>query len=177
MRPDDAFWAAGIVSKFSDEAIRAVVAKAKYSDAAATEYLSQVLITRRDKVVAAWLNQVCPVVDAALTTDGTLTFANAAIDARAATPPAHYELRWFRFDNATNERTASGEAVTVSAPSARAPAGLVTSGDFIGVSVAAKHPQHAGWANPATFFFRRASGQGATATWELVGVERGEVKP
>src|SRR6185503_15911588 len=35
MRPDDAFWAARIVSKFSDEAIRAVVAKAAYSDPAA----------------------------------------------------------------------------------------------------------------------------------------------
>ena len=29
MRPDDAFWAARIVSKFTDEAIRAVVEKAR----------------------------------------------------------------------------------------------------------------------------------------------------
>ena len=46
--------------------------------------MTQTLITRRDKVVAAWLNQVCPVVDPALAADGALTFENAAIDARAA---------------------------------------------------------------------------------------------
>jgi hypothetical protein len=172
MRPDDAFWAARIVSKFSDESIRAVVAKAKYSDPAATDYLSQVLIARRDKVVAAWINQVCPVVDPTLTPDGALAFANAAEEARAATPPTHYELRWFRFDNTTSERTPAGEPETVSSASARAPSGLVTSGAFIGFTVTAKHPQHPGWANPATFFFRRASGQGMPAAWELVGVER-----
>ena len=32
MRPDDAFWAARLVAKFSDEALRAIVAKARYSD-------------------------------------------------------------------------------------------------------------------------------------------------
>ena len=72
MRPDDAFWAARIVSKFSDEAIRAVVEKAAYSDPAATDFMTKTIIARRDKVVAAWINQVCPVVDTALSADGTL---------------------------------------------------------------------------------------------------------
>jgi hypothetical protein len=84
MRPDDAFWAARIVSKFPDEAIRAVVEKAAYSDPAATDYMTKTIIARRDKVVAAWINQVCPIVDAALSSDGTLTFANAAVDAKVA---------------------------------------------------------------------------------------------
>ena len=48
----------------------------------ATDYMTQTLIARRDKVVAAWLNQVCPVVDPALAADGALTFANAAVAAR-----------------------------------------------------------------------------------------------
>ena len=39
MRADDAFWAARIVSKFSDADIRAIVAKARYSDPRATEYI------------------------------------------------------------------------------------------------------------------------------------------
>jgi hypothetical protein len=39
MRPDDAFWAARIVSQFSDEAIRAVVEKAAYSDPTATDFM------------------------------------------------------------------------------------------------------------------------------------------
>ena len=174
MRPDDAFWAARIVSKFSDEAIRAVVEKAAYSDPAATDYMTKTLIARRDKVVAAWINQVCPIVDAALSPDGTLTFTNAAVDARAANAPEHYQLWWFRFDNTTDQRTPVGEPMTVSGGSARAPDGL-TSSDFVGVSVTAAHARQPGWATPSTFYFRRG-GSGA-ASWSLVGVERGPGKP
>ena len=174
MRPDDAFWAARIVSKFSDEAIRAVVEKAAYSDPAATDFMTKTIIARRDKVVAAWINQVCPVVDAALSADGTLAFTNAAVDAKAATAPERYELRWFRFDNTTDQRTPVGEPMLVSSGSARAPDGL-TVGDFVGVSVTAAHARQPGWATPSTFYFRRG-GSGA-ASWSLVGVERGPGKP
>ena len=113
MRPDDAFWAARIVSKFSDAAIRAIVEKARYSDPAATEYISATLIKRRDKVLATWLNQVNPVVDVALDATGALTFRNAAVDAKAATAAESYSLRWFRFDNATDTRSDVGEAMSV----------------------------------------------------------------
>ena len=135
MRPDDAFWAARIVSKFSDQAIRAVVEKAKYSDPAATDYLTRTLITRRDKVVAAWINQVCPVVDVTLSGDGTLRFSSAAIQARAATPVERYEVQWFSFDNVANTRTSIGGASTTISGSAQAPQAVLTSGQFIGVSV------------------------------------------
>ena len=173
MRTDDAFWAARIVSKFSDAAIRAVVEKAAYSDPAATDFLTKTIVTRRDKVVAAWINQVCPAVDAMLSADGTLSFRNAAVEAKAATAPERYELNWFRFDNATDQRTPVGGAMTASSGSARAPEGLMT-GDFVGVSVTATHAQQSGWATPSTFIFRRG-GAGASASWALVGVERGPV--
>jgi hypothetical protein len=168
MRPDDAFWAARIVAKVSDATIRGVVEKARYTDPAATDYMARTLIARRDKVVAAWINQLCPVTDAALSADGGLTFANAAVDAGAATPAERYTLQWFRFDNATDARTPVGDAVSTSTLSARAPAELT--GDFVGVTISASHPQHAGWTRPATFFFRRS---GSASGWTLVGVERG----
>ena len=167
MRPDDAFWAARIVSGFTDEMIRGIVQKAQYSDPRASDFMTQALITRRDKVLATWLNQVCPVIDLALTPDGTVTFANASVAARAAVAPESYQLQWFRFDNATDAQTPLGEPVTITTASAKAPAGLLDTGEFVGVTVTAKHPQHAAWARPATFFFRRG-GSG----WELVGVER-----
>ncbi len=172
MRPDDGFWAARIVSKFSDQAIRAVVEKAEYSDPAATDYMTKTIIARRDKVVATWINQVCPVVDAALSADGTLAFTNAAVDAKAATAPERYELSWFRFDNPTDGRTPVGEPMVVSSGSARAPEGLMV-GDFVGVSVTATHPRQPGWATPSTFFFRRGGAGTPVASWSLVGVERG----
>ena len=168
MRPDDAFWAARIVAKFSDEAIGAVVGKARYTEPAATEYMTKTLIARRDKVVTTWINQVCPVVDAALSADGALTFVNAAVDAGAAPPAERYTLQWFRFDNATDTRTPLGDSVTTSSLSARAPAELT--GAFVGVTISATHAQRPGWARPATFFFRRS---GSAPSWTLVGVERG----
>jgi hypothetical protein len=167
MRPDDAFWAARIVSRFSDEMIGRVVQKAQYSDARATEFMTATLIKRRDKVVAAWLNQVCPVVDPVLNDDGRLTFENVAVAARAAAAPDSYDLQWFQFDNAANARTPAGEATSAS-PTGRAPAGLLESGEYVGVSISAKHSQQAGWARPAVFLFRRS-----TSGWLLVGVERG----
>jgi hypothetical protein len=167
MRPDDAFWAARIVARFTDEMIGAVVQKAQYSDPRATEYMTQILIARRDKVVATWLNQVSPAVDPVLTAGGAFTFTNAAVAARTSGPAASYQLRWFRFDNATAARTPAGEAQTITAPAGQAPAGLLESGDVIGVEVTGVETQHPGWARPATFFFRRgASG------WTLVGTER-----
>jgi hypothetical protein len=167
MRPDDAFWGARIVARFSDEMIRAVVGKAQYSDPRATEFLTQTLIKRRDKVVAAWINGVCPVVDPKLDAAGGLSFANAAVAAGAATAPESYQIQWFRFDNATDTRTPQGEARTVSTASAQAPAGLLESGEYVGVTIMARHPQHSGWIRPAVFFFRRGA-----AGWTLVGVER-----
>jgi len=168
MRPDDAFWGARIVARFSDEAIRAVVLKAHYSDPAATEYMTKTLMRRRDKVVATWLNQVCPVVNAELSSDGMLTFVNAAVDARVATPADSYTLQWFRFDNTADAQTPVGAPSAVTALSARVPDGLLAGGDFVGVTITARHAQQVGWTRPATFIFRRA-----TSGWTLVGVERG----
>jgi hypothetical protein len=168
MRPDDAFWAARIVARFTDEMIGRIVAKARYSDSRATTYVTQTLIARRDKVLATWLNQVCPVVDLGLGADGVLTLTNAAVTARAATAAESYQLQWFGFDNATNTRTLVGEVQQVSSPSGRAPAELLASGDYVGVAITARHLQHPGWARPAVFFFRRNG-----STWSLVGVERG----
>ena len=172
MRPDDAFWAARIVSKFSDAAVRAIVEKARYSDPVATEYISATLIKRRDKVIATWLNQVNPVVDVTLDATGTLTFRNAAVEAKAATAAERYSLRWFRFDNATEARSDIGEVMSVTGTRADAPAELLGSRpDHAGVTITATHPQHPGWARPATFYFRRAA-SGGNAGWDTVGVER-----
>jgi hypothetical protein len=168
MRPDDGFWAARIVARFTDEMIGAVAKKAQYSDPRATDYMTQVLIARRDKVVATWLNGVCPAVDPALSADGRLTFTNAAVAARVADPAERYQLQWFRFDNSTGARTLVGDRQTSASPGGQAPGGMLEAGEYVGVELTAVHPQRPGWQRPAAFVFRRgASG------WSLVGVERG----
>ena len=169
MRPDDAFWAARIVSAFSDAAIRAIVEKARYSDPKATEYVTQTIIKRRDKVVATWLNGVNPVIDPAVSADGVLTFRNAAVAARVAEGPRGYTLQWFRLDNATASRTNVGGLVSVTTSRGEVSAEVLApaSGDYIGVTITADHPSHAAWSKPATFYFRRSAGQ-----WVWVGAER-----
>jgi hypothetical protein len=169
MRPDDAFWAARIVARFSDAAIRAIVEKARYSDPRATDYMTETLIKRRDKVVSHWLNDVNPVVDLSLDSSGQLTWGNAAVAAGVAEPPASYIVKWFRFDNAADTRADVGDAETVSAAAATAPAALrqATPGEYIGVEIRATHATHPAWAKPATFYFRRAAD-----SWTWVGAER-----
>ncbi len=51
----DARWGARIVAGFSDEHIRAAVEMGRYSDPRAAEYLTRILIERRDKIAARWL--------------------------------------------------------------------------------------------------------------------------
>jgi hypothetical protein len=52
----DIRWGARIVAAFTDDMIRAAVATARYSDPRAAEYVTRVLIERRDKLVERWLD-------------------------------------------------------------------------------------------------------------------------
>src|SRR5262249_32938272 len=169
MRPDDAFWAARIVAKFGDDAIREVVEKARYSDPTATDYVTGTIIKRRNKVVSYWLPRINPVVDFALSGTGELTFANAAEQAKVASPASGYRLQWAHFDNVTRAvREVGGETLVVE-PRAQAPASLVsdTTAAFVQVTVGAIHPQFPDWTTPVTVHFRRTE-QG----WKLVGLVR-----
>jgi hypothetical protein len=167
MRADDAFWAARIVSKFSDAAIRAVVAKAKYSDPRATDYITSTLIQRRDKVLRAWLPGVNPVADVALAPTGELTFRNVAVDAAVAGAPSGYRAEWSAFDNTTRELRLIGTS-TSSQTRMPAPAGLPSEpGSHVRVAIAADGGTHASWHEPVHAYFRRTA-----ADWTLVGFER-----
>ncbi len=166
MQPDDAFWAARLVARFDDDGLRAIVRAADYDDAASIDYLVGVLGRRRDAIGRAWLAAINPVADVALGADGTVTFVNAAVDARAATAPAAYRLTWARLDN-VNGTIAEAGTDRVTAPRATAPAALLADAPFIALSIAADHPQHPEWARPVRAFFRR-SGSG----WTTVGLQR-----
>jgi hypothetical protein len=173
MTADDAFWAARLVSKFNDEAIRAVVAKARYSEPGAAEHIASTLIKRRDKVLRAWLTGVNPLVNARLSSDGVLTFENAAVDAGVAKPPTQYRFTLSRFDNATGVATplieggiTAGTSGKVEGP-LRVDAPKVLDAPFVQVSVSTIHPDYPAWSKPVTFTFRRTD-----AGWETVGLDR-----
>ena len=167
MRPDDAFWAARLVSRFSDDAIRAVVAKARYSEPGAADHITATLIKRRDKVVRAWLTGVNPLADARLGNDGVLQFENAAATARVVSAPSRYSFSWSRFDNAASQTIGNPVETTSTEARTTAPAAVLNNAEFVTVAVRTTHPDFPVWEMPVTFTFRRASNG-----WQLVGVER-----
>jgi hypothetical protein len=166
MRDDDAFWAARIVARFSNEAIRDLVAKGKYSDPAAAASLTDTIIKRRDRIKEVWLTAVNPIVNATLSAGGELRFENAAVTHDVGGPPDGYGLIWSRFDNTTDTHTLVGEEIVVKEPRAVAPPALLAGAEYVSVSITTRHPQFRNWV-PVQVYFRRAA-----AGWQTVGLDR-----
>lgn len=166
LRADDAFWAARLVARFSDDMIHAIVAKARYSEPGAAEHISRTLLARRDKVVRAWLTGVNPIDNIQLAADGTLRFTNAAVAARLAAPASRYTLTWSRYDNATAGRTGDSIEVSVTQPGGALPEPLRSS-PFLELTISTEHSAFPAWKRPVTAHFRKVD-----AGWQLVGLER-----
>lgn len=165
---DDRFWAARIVAGFSDDAVRAIVATARFTDQAATEHLTKVILERRTKVLTAWLNATNPLVNLALSPAGELTFENQAEEAAVANAAERYTAQWSRFDNASGQLEPFGGEMTATSPRLQAPGDLLAvRPDYVAVRLRAFHPDHPAWSQPLMAYFRR-SGDG----WALVGLER-----
>jgi hypothetical protein len=165
-RPDDTFWAARRVMAFTDDMLRAAVRTAQFSDPRAGPYLVETLAKRRDKIGRVWLTNVNPIVDVALDGSGRLSFANAAVEAGVAAPPASYRVRWFAFDNNTGQSSPASDEEALQSPEMQAPATLLTR-EYLVAEIRAIHADHPSWAEPVRAFFRRA-GSG----WQTVGFER-----
>ena len=107
LRPADGFWAAAIVARFSDEAVRAIVRTGEFHDQAAEKHLADVLIQRRNKVVAYYFRILNPLDGFRLEGD-RLLFENRGETAGLAGVDG-YEYQWFSFDNSSGRATPVGE--------------------------------------------------------------------
>jgi hypothetical protein len=173
LQADDAFWAARIISFFTEDIVRAVVAKGRYSDPKAAEYIVQTLMKRRQKVLTVWLNQVLPIEDVRLDAAGTLTWGNAAVRAGVASPATAYRLVWSRFDNAADSHTPVGTEVAVEGTRAEAPKELLSGSEYIAVRIRGSSAEHPRWLlRPAQVYFRRDG-----AGWKTVGIDRAPEMP
>jgi hypothetical protein len=167
MRADDAFWGARLVARFSDEAIRAIVAKGKYTEPGAAEHIAATLIKRRDKVLRAWLTAVNPLAEPQLSADGVLTFRNEAVAARMSSAPSRYALTWSRFDNVTGAPAGDSVEATTAEARATAPSAVLNGAQFVSVAVKTIHSDFPVWELPVTFTFRRVPNG-----WQAVGTDR-----
>lgn len=166
-RPEDRFWAARIVSRFSELDVRTLVESAQFSDTRATEYLIETILVRKARILMAWLNGTNPVINPGLDESGLLHFQNAAEQVGVAKPAEHYTIAWSRFDNATSTHTPVGAEQRVTTTTARAPRELLSDA-FISARIKAFRADHPEWQHPLVVYFRRAPG----GTWSLVGLER-----
>jgi hypothetical protein len=168
-RADDTLWAALRVMAFTDELIRAAVKTGGYTDPAAEELLTTVLIKRRDKIGRTYFTAINSLTRFALDESGVLTFENPAVKNKLADPPKKgYQAVWNRFDNAARTAQPIGSATPSQSERIQGPSDLPKAdGTFIKVSVSAVESAHPAWAKPVDVYFRRAGG-----AWRLVGVER-----
>jgi hypothetical protein len=171
----DAFWAARIASRFSDDMIRAIVETGQLSDPGAARFLADVIIRRRDKVVAYWISRTNPLDNFALSQTAIgpeLTFDNAAIRLGAARSAATYRTQWFAVDNQTGaERTIGPEAgptgtrlvIPADAWGPRDNAGC----RYATASIKTLHPDFPNWTKPVLVTMRDRNG-----AIDVVGIAR-----
>jgi hypothetical protein len=171
----DAFWAANIASRFSDQMIEAIVGTGQLSDPAAARFLTDVIIRRRDKAVAYWIAQTNPLdrfATSRTSAGATLSFDNAAVRLNVAQPGATYQARWLALDNQTGTETAVGGQIEAAGPSVTIPEGVWGPADDAGfryaiAAIATVHPQFPNWTSPVLVTVRDGNGR-----IEVVGIER-----
>jgi len=171
----DGFWAARIVSRFSDEAVRGVVANAGLTNPDADAYLAEVLLRRRDKVVRYWITRTNPIDELVVSGAGsarTLGWDNAALRVGAATGGAQYSVSWSSFDNGNGGESAL-ETQDTGAPTSAVPAAAWGPADAFGyryarARIATFHDDFPWWQQPVVVTLRDR-GDGAI---DIVGIER-----
>jgi hypothetical protein len=159
MLPDDAFWAARIVSRFTDEMVRAIVHTGQYDDAEAERRLADILIRRRDKVVAYHFRQLNPLAEFEVADEGrALRFRNLGEEARLGRVDG-YDHQWFAFDNMTHELRPLAETARVTRTELAVPA---TDDEYRMVRIRTRSTEP-GWAKSVDVYLRGT---------RLVGIER-----
>ncbi|WP_035353346.1 hypothetical protein [Edaphobacter aggregans] len=157
MTPVDGYWGAKRVMSFNDDDIRAIVEEGQFSNPAVTEYLTKILIARRNQIGRAWFSRVAPLEDFGIS-DGELRYTDLG-KKYDLLPASSYGISWFAFDNQSGRKTPA-EGSTLRVP---AELGSVQEGAFIGCTLADTKEKRKG----VTVIFKRSADG-----WQAIGIER-----
>jgi hypothetical protein len=113
-QPEDEFWAAKIVTAFSDDDIRAIVETGQFTDPRVIPHITSTLIQRRDKIARAYFSKVLA-LDQFRIEDGELRFADLGAG-YGLRPDAEYRVRWFLFDDRSGKRSPISSSRSVRLP-------------------------------------------------------------
>lgn len=155
--PDDEFWAARQVMRFTDEEIHAIVKSGQYSDPRAVDWLTRCLIERRDKIGKAYFAKVLP-LDEFRIENGALKFRDLGVDHGFA-PPRRYRVHWSGFNNSDATESPIPSATTFELPRQF---GQARSPDFAVARIQADDPRQA-----VLVYLRFTDGKA-----EIVGIDR-----
>lgn len=101
MQLSDAFWAVRIIARFTDKMIGALVETGEFTSPQSSQYLTETLIKRRDKILHHYLGQM-PALDNLRLEEGSgqleIVFDDLRHEASLATSSA-YRYSWFSFRN------------------------------------------------------------------------------
>jgi hypothetical protein len=169
----DAFWAANLMTYFTDDVIRAIVKTGRISDPEAAEYVTRTLIKRRDKCIKYWLTLTNPLDRFVLNPNGTeVTFDNAALRSGTAKGEAAYTVQWSALDNLKNQERRVGEEVQLTgtrmvvAESAWGPKDDANY-RYAVARISTSHPANPQWKEPVVVTLRDKGG-----VFDIVGLQR-----
>jgi len=171
----DAFWAARIAARFTDEVLGAVVKTGKLSDPKAEAYLLHVLRKRRDKVVRYWITRTNPLDEFRVTASDAgweLSFDNAAIRVGAARTGATYSVGWSALHNLEGREVIVRAPVSIPSPRAAVSQEAWGPLDDAGcrysiADIQTLHPAFLHWRAPVRVSLRMRDGK-----VDVVGIER-----
>jgi hypothetical protein len=170
----DAFWAARIVSRFTDAMIREVVEEARLTNPDAARYLADVIIKRRDKTVRWGITRTNP-LDRFEIRNGQapqLAFENAAVRLRAVPDAPAYRIEWAPFDNMAGTAGAVLATRTTDEPQVAIPLDAFGPPDAVGLrytvaSISTIQRTFPHWNKPVRVTVRNRNG-----LFDVVGIER-----
>src|ERR1700733_15217712 len=158
MTPQDAYWGAKRVMSFSNEDIRSIVEEGQFSNPAVTDYLTKVLITRRDLIGKAWFSRVAPLEDFTVA-EGRLHYIDLG-EKYGVIPATNYNYSWFSFDDGSGRKSPVAGVSSDAVPAAQASS---SEGSFMGCTLTDTKAPH----RTVTVVFRRDGDQR-----KPVGIER-----
>jgi hypothetical protein len=170
----DAFWAARIVSRFTDTMIRGIVEEAHLTNPDAARYLADVTIKRRDKTVRWGITRTNPLDRFEIRNDQApqLAFENAAVRLRAVPEASAYRIEWAPFDNMGGTAGAVLTTLTTAEPQVAIPLDAFGPPDAAGLryavaSISTIQRMFPHWQKPVLVTLRNRNG-----LLDVVGIER-----
>ena len=155
----DGYWAAKIISAFTDDHVEALVAQGLYRDPSAARWITAMLEARRDAVARHWFDRIPP-LDYFTVEGGVVRFRD--LGAERAIYPQHTPRYRSRVRAATTTRGLSGSDRWIEGTSTLLDPGPVREVDpdrypFFAVEV--QVDRGAGWSRSVVAYVARASGR------------------